>query len=42
MHIEILKEIRSSDTDAAARTMYGHVNSVLELDTHGLTKDPPD
>lgn len=41
-HIKILKEIRSSDADAAARTMHDHVNSVLELDAHGLSKDPPD
>ena len=41
-HIKILKEIRSSDADAAARTMHDHVKSVLELDAHGLSKDPPD
>ena len=41
-HIKILKEIRSSDANAAARTMHDHVNSVLELDAHGLSKDPPD
>jgi len=41
-HIKINKEIRSGDADAAARTMHDHVNSVLELDAHGLTKDTPD
>ena len=41
-HARIIQQIRSGDSDAAARAMHDHVNSVLELDAYGGIMNLPD